>query len=137
MKNYCPKGLNPLRSTSDLLGFLTALTTILLATPSIAADRNITDINVEKTHNRLELKLTTDKTASSNSSFFTVRKGNTIEANLLNTDLNLPTGEYFTPLSTYFIFLTIFQINFKNVKMKNIYIFINIVYTILLFYYRT
>ena len=95
MKNYCPKGLNPLRSTSDLLGFLTALTTILLATPSIAADRNITDINVEKTHNRLELKLTTDKKASSNSSFFTVRKGNTIEANLLNTDLNLPTGDYF------------------------------------------
>ena len=61
MKNYCPKGLATLRSASDRLGFLTALTTMLLAAPSIAAERNITNIELEKSHDRLELKLTADK----------------------------------------------------------------------------
>ena len=97
MKNYCPKGLAgasaPLRSTSDRLGFLIALTVILTCAPSMAAERQITDIELEKNHNQLELKLSGNK--SSNGSFYTLRKDNTIEANLLDTDLDLPVGDSF------------------------------------------
>ncbi len=83
MKNYC-----------DRLGFLSALTVMLMASPSIAAERNITNIELEKNHNQLELKLSASST-DANASFFTLRNGNTIEANLLNTNLNLPVGDSF------------------------------------------
>ena len=154
MKNYC-----------DRLGFLTALTVMLMAAPSNAAERNITDIEIDKDNNQLELKLSVDKRSSEKSnllhksplnppplptppqnwggndhsppslggqdfksfspqawgaggvkaskssaktafqisskkadadaSFFTLRKDNLIEANLLNTHLDLPTGNSF------------------------------------------
>ncbi len=83
MRNYC-----------DRLGFLTTLTVMLMAAPSIAAERKITDIELDTNNNQLELKLATS-TTSTDASFFTVRNGNTIEANLLNTNLDLPQGNSF------------------------------------------
>jgi type IV pilus assembly protein PilQ len=83
VKNYC-----------DRLGFLTTLTVMLMAAPSIAAERKITDIELDKSNNQLELKLATSN-KSADASFFTVRNGNTIEANLLNTNLDLPQGNSF------------------------------------------
>ena len=64
-----------------------------MASPSLAAERNITDIELEKNNNQLEIKLSADKKADSTASFFTLRKDNTIEANLLNTNLDLPAGD--------------------------------------------
>ena len=86
MKNYC-----------DRLGFLSALTVMLMAAPSMAAERNITEVELEKNSNQLELKLSasTSKNANNKASFYTLRKGNTIEANLLNTNLELPEGDSF------------------------------------------
>ena len=85
MKNYC-----------DRLGFLTTLTVILLAAQStIAAQQSITGIELEKDNNHLEIKLSEANKADDQDSFFTVRKGNTIEANLLNTNLDLPQGNSF------------------------------------------
>ncbi len=152
MKNYC-----------DRLGFLTALTVMLMAAPSNAAERNITDIEIDTDNNQLELKLKlsadkgsseklnllhksplnprqflqrreppqrtgspslgdsqssspqpwgaggakaskglaktafqiSSKIADANTSFFTLRKDNLIEANLLNTNLDLPAGKSF------------------------------------------
>ena len=95
MKNYCTKGLAPLRSVSDRLGFLSALMVMMMASPSMATERNITDVKLEKDSNRLELKLSADKKAGGSASFFTLRKDNTIEANLLNTNLDLPAGDSF------------------------------------------
>jgi len=97
VRNYCLKGLTPLRSVSDRLGFLSALTVILMAAPSMAAERNITEIELEKDSNQLELKLSTStsKKADGQASFYTLRNGNTIEANLLNTDLDLSEGDSF------------------------------------------
>lgn len=83
MKNYC-----------DRLGFLTTLTVMLMAAPSIAAERKITNIELDTNNNQLELKLATSN-KSVDASFFTVRNGNTIEANLLNTNLDLPQGNSF------------------------------------------
>ena len=57
MKNYCTKALAPLRSTSDLLRFLTALTVMLAAAPSMAAERKITEVELEQDKNQLEIKL--------------------------------------------------------------------------------
>ena len=142
MKNYC-----------DRLGFLTALTVMLMAAPANAAERNITDIEFDRDNNQLELKLSANKRsseksnllhksplnppplptppqfwggkdwsppslgkirggwdfkslspqgwgaggakASADASFFTLRKDNLIEANLLNTNLDLPAGNSF------------------------------------------
>lgn len=84
MKNYC-----------DRLGFLTALTVMITAAPSMAAERKITDIELAKNHNQLELKLSANSSADENASFYTLRNGNTIEANLLNTNLDLPEGNSF------------------------------------------
>ncbi|MBE9043692.1 AMIN domain-containing protein [Pleurocapsales cyanobacterium LEGE 10410] len=58
----------------------------------MAAERQIKDIELEKTNNRLELKLSATNKTSGDASFYTLRKDNTIEANLLNTNLDLPQG---------------------------------------------
>ncbi|MGB5709822.1 MAG: secretin N-terminal domain-containing protein [Waterburya sp.] len=84
MKNYC-----------DRLGFLTALTVMITAAPSIAAERKVTDIELAKNHNQLELKLSATTKADEDASFYTLHDGNTIEANILNTDLDLPVGNSF------------------------------------------
>ena len=95
MKNYYPKGLSKLRHGSEHLGFLSALMIVLMASPSMAAERNITDIELEQKNNQLELKLSSNKKADGKASFFTLRKDNVIEANLLNTDLDLAEGNSF------------------------------------------
>ncbi len=61
----------------------------------MAAERNITDIELEQNNNQLEVKLSANKKADGTASFFTLRKNNIIEANLLNTDLNLEEGNSF------------------------------------------
>jgi type IV pilus assembly protein PilQ len=93
VKNYCPKGLAPLRSASDRLGFLTALTVMVTAAPSMAATNKITDLEIAKSNNQLELKLLA--TNKADASFYTLRGKNTIEANILNTTLDLPEGKSF------------------------------------------
>lgn len=104
MKNYCPKGflkdivplwytashITPLRSASDRLGFLTALTVMITAAPSMAAGNKITDLEITKSNHQLELKLSA--TNQTDASFYTLRGDNTIEANILNTSLDLPAG---------------------------------------------
>jgi type IV pilus assembly protein PilQ len=90
VKNYCPKGLAPLRSASDRLGFLTALAVIITAAPSMAAGNKITDLEITKSNHQLELKLSA--TNQKDASFYTLRGDNTIEANILNTSLDLPAG---------------------------------------------
>ncbi|MEO1671295.1 MAG: secretin N-terminal domain-containing protein, partial [Cyanobacteria bacterium J06631_2] len=81
MKNYCPKG------------FLTALTVLIAAAPTMAAENKITDIEIAKNSHQLELKLST--TSKDDASFYTLRDDNTIEANILNTNLELPEGSSF------------------------------------------
>ena len=82
MKNYC-----------DRLGFLATLTVMITAAPTIAAENKITDIEIAKNHNQLELKLSA--TNKADASFYTLRDDNTIEANILNTSLDLPVGNSF------------------------------------------
>jgi type IV pilus assembly protein PilQ len=101
VKNYCPKGflkdtashIAPLRSTSDRLVFLTALTVMVTAAPSMAATNKITDLEIATSNNQLELKLLASN--KDNASFYTLRGDNTIEANILNTTLDLPEGKSF------------------------------------------
>ncbi|MEO0011863.1 MAG: ral secretion pathway protein, partial [Cyanobacteriota bacterium] len=88
-----PKGLTPLRSASDRLVFLTALTVMVTAAPSMAAGNKITDLEIAKSNNQLELKLSA--TNQADASFYTLRGDNTIEANILNTSLDLPEGNSF------------------------------------------
>ena len=85
MKNYC-----------DRLGFLTGLTVILLAAQTtLAAEQKIKAVQLEQNGNEVELKLGTQGKPNDAASFFTVRRGNLIEANLLNTELELPQGDSF------------------------------------------
>ncbi len=85
MNNYC-----------DRLGFLAGLTAMILAAQTaVAAENKITNIELDKSKNELELKLKTDLDTNIDSSFFTLRDDNTIEANLLNTKLDLPEGNSF------------------------------------------
>ena len=83
MKNY-----------SDRLGFLTALAVMLVGADAHAAERQITDVELESNKHQLELKLSATD-SQSKASFYTVRNGNTIEANLLDTNLDLPQGNSF------------------------------------------
>ena len=93
MKKYCLKGLTSLRSVPDRLVFLTALTVMIGAVPAMAANNKITDLEIAKSDRQLELKLSTK--GESNSSFYTIRSHNTIEANIFNTSLELPEGNSF------------------------------------------
>lgn len=101
MKNY-----------SNRLGFLTALAVMSLGANAHAAERQITDVKLESNNHQLELKLSAteslvhaDKSVrfekagraseEATASFYTLRDGNTIEANLLDTSLDLPQGDSF------------------------------------------
>ncbi|MEL6441467.1 MAG: secretin N-terminal domain-containing protein [Cyanobacteria bacterium J06621_8] len=95
MNNYCPKGLATLRYGSDRLGFLTALSVLISAAPAMAAEHKITNIELKPQDHQLEVKLATKNKGEQSPSFYTVREGNTIEANLLNTNLDLPVGDSF------------------------------------------
>jgi type IV pilus assembly protein PilQ len=80
----------------DRLGFIAGLTVMVLtAQPSVAAQRQITGIDLESNDHQVELKLTTN-TQDSQASFVTIRRGNVIEANLLNTELKIPQKSSFT-----------------------------------------
>ena len=85
MKNYC--------SACDRIGFLTALTVMITAAPAMAANNKITDLEIAKNDRQLELKLSA--TGKGESSFYTLRGKNTIEANIVNTSLDLPEGNSF------------------------------------------
>ena len=84
MKNYC-----------DRLSFLTALAVMITAAPATAVERTITDIELEKNNHQLELKLSGTNKNNADASFYSLHRGNIIEANLLNTDLDLPEGNSF------------------------------------------
>jgi type IV pilus assembly protein PilQ len=77
------------------IGFCTGVAlTLLAAQSSEAATKQITGVQLNPNTDGVELRLTTSG-KESNSSFFTVKGDNTLEANLLNTELNLPTGTSF------------------------------------------
>lgn len=78
---------------SDRLSFLTALAVIMSAAPAMAAEHTITDLELDKNYNQLELKLS-GTNIDADASFYTVKEGNTIKANLLNTKLDLPAGTF-------------------------------------------
>lgn len=78
---------------SDRLSFLTALAVIMSAAPAIAAEHTITDLELDKNSNQLELKLS-GTNIDADASFYTVEEGNKIKANLLNTKLDLPAGTF-------------------------------------------
>ena len=80
---------------SDRLSFLTALAVLVTAAPTIAAEQTITDIDLESNRDRLTLKLSAEDKVNADASFYTLQQGNTIEATLLNTDLDLPEGNSF------------------------------------------
>ena len=78
---------------SDRLSFLTVLAVIMSAAPAIAAEHTITDLELDKNSNQLELKLS-GTNIDADASFYTVEEGNQIKANLLNTKLDLPAGTF-------------------------------------------
>ena len=80
---------------SDRLSFWTVLAVMMTAAPAIAAEQTITDLKIEQNRDRLELKLLGTNKANADASFYTVEEGNTITANLLDTDLDLPEGNSF------------------------------------------
>ncbi|AFZ37175.1 type II and III secretion system protein [Stanieria cyanosphaera PCC 7437] len=73
----------------------TALT-ILAAQSSQAANNQIAKVEVNSLEHGIELRLHTDGKQTKNLSFFTVNQKNKLEANLLNTDLNLLQGKSFS-----------------------------------------
>ncbi|NJL51954.1 MAG: type II and III secretion system protein [Hydrococcus sp. SU_1_0] len=66
---------------------------MVTAAPSMAATNKITDLEIAKSNDQLELKLLANNKADA--SFYTLRGKNTIEANILNTTLDLPEGKSF------------------------------------------
>ncbi|MEO1466366.1 MAG: secretin N-terminal domain-containing protein, partial [Cyanobacteria bacterium J06633_1] len=66
---------------------------MIAAAPTMAAENKITELEIAKNSHQLELKLSA--TSKDNASFYTVRDDNTIEANILNTNLKLPEGNSF------------------------------------------
>lgn len=85
MNNYCNR-----------LIFLTGLSAVLLASQTtLAAEHQITDIELDRANNDVELKLKTKANGKKISSFFTVQKDNFIEATILNTELDLPQNDNF------------------------------------------
>ncbi|MGK7936804.1 MAG: secretin N-terminal domain-containing protein [Xenococcaceae cyanobacterium] len=76
--------------------FLTTAALIFwVANPSKAANRQIAGVKLNSTHNGIELRLKTAEKIGNNSSFFTVREDNSLEANLINTELKLAQGKNF------------------------------------------
>ncbi|PSB09450.1 type II and III secretion system protein [Pleurocapsa sp. CCALA 161] len=59
----------------------------------MAAENKITDLEIAKNNHQLELKLSA--TNQADASFYTLRGDNIIEANILNTSLDLPEGNSF------------------------------------------
>jgi type IV pilus assembly protein PilQ len=66
---------------------------MLTAAPSMAAENKITDLEIAKNNHQLELKLSA--TNQADASFYTLRGDNIIEANILNTSLDLHEGNSF------------------------------------------
>ncbi|GAB4235404.1 MAG: AMIN domain-containing protein [Stanieria sp.] len=69
---------------------------ILAAQSSQAANNQIAKVEVNSLEHGIELRLHTDGEQTKKLSFFTVNQENKLEANLLNTDLNLPQGKSFS-----------------------------------------
>ncbi len=77
--------------------FLTGTALAILATQSSqAANNQIAKVEVNSLEHGIELRLHTDDEQTKKLSFFTVNQKNKLEANLLNTDLNLPQGKSFS-----------------------------------------
>ncbi len=73
----------------------TAALVFLVANPSKAANRQIDGVKLNSTSNSIELRLKTAEKSDNPSSFFTVSGDNSLEANLINTELKLPQGTNF------------------------------------------
>ena len=73
----------------------TAVLIFLVANPSKAANRQIAGVKLNSTNKGIELRLKTAEKSGNPSSFFTVSGDNSLEANLINTELKLPQGTNF------------------------------------------
>ncbi|MDJ0690040.1 MAG: secretin N-terminal domain-containing protein [Xenococcaceae cyanobacterium MO_188.B32] len=73
----------------------TAVLIFLVANPSKAANRQIAGVKLNSTNKGIELRLKTAGQSGNPSSFFTVSGDNSLEANLINTELKLPQGTNF------------------------------------------
>ncbi|MGK7951360.1 MAG: AMIN domain-containing protein [Xenococcaceae cyanobacterium] len=77
--------------------FLTTVALVfLVANPSKATNRQIAGVKLNSTNNGIELRLKTAGQRENNSSFFTIREDNSLEANLINTELKLREGTNFS-----------------------------------------
>jgi type IV pilus assembly protein PilQ len=75
------------------LNLLTVTTIFLTAVPSVVASQKITNIELENNKEGLELRLESDKDKEL-PSFITVDKGNTLEATILNTELEIDSEQF-------------------------------------------
>ena len=75
------------------INLLTVTTIFLSAAPSVVASQKITDIELKTNKQGLELRLEGDKD-NDLPSFITVDKGNTLEATILNTELNIDREQF-------------------------------------------
>ena len=75
------------------LNLLTVTTIFLTAAPSVVASQKITEIELENNKQGLELRLESDRN-NELPSFITVDKGNTLEATILNTELDLDREQF-------------------------------------------
>ena len=73
------------------INLLTVTTIFLTAAPSVVASQKITNIELESNKQGLELRLESNKELPS---FITVDKGNTLEATILNTELDLDRKQF-------------------------------------------
>ena len=73
------------------INLLTVTTIFLSAAPSVVASQKITDIELKNDKQGLELRLESNNDFPS---FITVDKGNTLEATILNTELDLDREQF-------------------------------------------
>ena len=80
---------------SQIRFLTTAALVFLVANPSKAANHQIDGVKLNSTKNGIELRLKTAEKSGNSASFFTVSEDNSLEANLINTELKLPQGNNF------------------------------------------
>ena len=84
----------------NYLNWLTLTTTVLIGTaPALAASNEITAIDLETDKQKLELQLETDQANKDLPSFVTLDDGNTLEATIFDTELNLEQAQSFQKLN--------------------------------------
>lgn len=81
--------------------FAGAALILLTAQPLRAADRQVTGVKIDSIDDGIELKLKTEGQKNNQPSFFTFNRGKKLEANILNTELQLEKGKSFRKENPY------------------------------------